>query len=184
VIKILARSVDNLTVARYFASMSVDIISFNYSFEDTKKIKEIIDWIDGPAIAIELISPINKEEFDIMVSNLNPNIIITNHSLGYATELEVIHINHLSDIDISNKAIIIIDTPIDEMNNAEIEKLENLDNSENLFLHFDDITDRDIIFASESGFGVVLQAGEEDKIGIKSFDDLDYIFDFINEELV
>ena len=53
--KIWAANVNNLSDARYFAAMGVDIMSFICAdHQDMVRIHAIKDWVEGPKIAIEL----------------------------------------------------------------------------------------------------------------------------------
>ena len=173
--KLIAQNITNLTDARYFAAWGVDYISFNtqsgsefeISLED---IKEIADWIEGPKVLIES----NSLEFDeiadgYILDNIYSSLPISKESF-FRTSLEEVQ----KSLPAGNYIIKLNST-------EELETVRSLNegviSNINLYLDISDIklTEK----ASLGHHGLVIQGGEEEKAGVKSFDELDELYDIL-----
>lgn len=162
-IKIFASNIKDLTVARYFAAMNVDLMGFDISPENKNEIKEIIDWIEGPKIVLQI------EDTDF----LDEAVIDVPAHFIYLSEEEEWHQGKLytdekfpsflsiPDGDMLDGLRLSTDTEnyfdVDQVDAAVIEKLKAMD------------------------AGLMLTAGDEDLPGIKSFDEMDAIFELIGK---
>ena len=171
--KIIAQNITNLTDARYFAAWGVDYISFNTQqgseFELTlDKIQEIVDWIEGPKILIES----NSLEFDDIADGYILDTIYSSLPQSkesfYRTDL-----NEIKKGLPSGNYILTINNKEDLITLNTLDK--DLLSSIFLFLDISNIQINDLDLISDHG--IVIQGGEEEKAGVKSFDDLDELLD-------
>jgi len=190
--QILAAEVCNLTDARYFAAWGVDYISFNCNrgeenFIEQSSLLEIKDWIEGPKFLAYFNGLDDPSSMEEMVSKLSLQGMV----LGPFTPE-----NSIKAIDAENL--------FKEFVSQDVEGITNGLNSEGMSAiglqpiiktskntiadYFDkevllDVTDLDIAVVkeiiNESKCGLVLRGGEEEKVGLKSFDFLDDVFDLL-----
>jgi len=184
--KIIAADLQNLTDARYFAAWLVEYMSYNLSNPDTDlaKVKEIMDWVEGP---ISVAQYTGLED--------------TN---GINAQLEALSIDHLllgpyASDDLINSdwqvlQTVLLDEEIDSLRSdrtyvaqsnqsfsdftAEKKKtLGELCSSHSIYLDCGFVAG-DIDEILNLGItGLVLRGGEEEKVGVKSYEDLDKIFE-------
>ena len=176
--KIIASNIRNLTDARYFAAWMVDYMSFDISantesFIGPGNITEIIDWLAGP----EFIGNFSDHDsLDFILENLK--------------QLKLQGI-------ITNKKEIVDQWNFDDGNlffvAPEFQLINNLDTkiitkptSVDSFLNaghevYIDAAYFDLELLEDLGkrTGLCLEGGEEIKTGLKSFDELDDIFEFL-----
>lgn len=170
--KVIAQNITNLTDARYFAAWGVDYMSFNTIidsdyFISEAEIKEIKDWVEGPKCLLEA----NALEFDelaegFILSNIYSSLPIVKEtffrisfediSMGlpagkYISPITQQQLDRLQDIDIDPECDYYFD--ISELSIADLSRIEN--------------------------FGIVVQGGAEEKVGLKSYDDLDDVYDYL-----
>jgi hypothetical protein len=160
-IKIFASNIKDLTVARYFAAMNVDLIGFEISSENKKEIKEIIDWIEGPQVVLQIDDADFLEEATIDVpahfiylseeEEWLPGKLYGGEK--YPAFLSIADAEMLEGMRLSSETQNYFD--VDKIDQNLIEKLEAID------------------------AGLMLMTGSEDIPGIKSFDELDHIFEMI-----
>jgi phosphoribosylanthranilate isomerase len=174
--KIIAQNITNLTDARYFAAWGVDYISFNtigdsdYFINDAA-IKEIKDWVEGPQCLLEA----NALEFEdvadgFILSNIYSSLPIVKETFFRISFDDII--KGLPD----GKYI----SPI---TSEQIELLADID-YQHLHLYFD-ISELELSDVLRLGnFGLVVQGGEEEKVGLKSYEELDQLYELLldNEE--
>ena len=182
-IKIIASPINDLTTARYFAAMNVDYLAYDYDFEKTKSIKEMIDWVQGPKTTIVVSKPLPQEEFDIMAHTINPDFLLFNSDIKIDSHIPAINkIDLYGCDDCYNHFIIKVPNNINELSSEELDQLKNLSNRDNVFLEFQELNIDNVKFAIENNIGLsIIANGNEEKTGVKSFDELDEIFDFINK---
>jgi len=171
--QVIAQNITNLTDARYFAAWGVDYLSFNMQdgspymilWED---IKEIIDWVEGPRSLIEANAIEYLEGIDGHIMHLSfSSLPITKETFFRLPEIDPnLHLT-------SNNFIIPIRSRIDL---ATLKKI-SVDLGTNIFL---DISNLDFDLLDElPDLGIVVQGGEEEKVGVKNFDDLDVLYDWL-----
>jgi phosphoribosylanthranilate isomerase len=173
--QIIAQNITNLTDARYFAAWGVDYISFNtrsgsefkISMED---IKEISDWVEGPKILIENDSLEFDEIADGFILGTIYSSLPQSKECFYRTDL-----SELKKSLPSGKYIIKLESEseLKDLNELDPELLSELD----LFVDISNIRLRDKSLIAD--YGIVIQGGEEEKAGVKSFDDLDELYDLL-----
>lgn len=172
---IIAQNITNLTDARYFAAWGVSYVSFN-TIPDSPyhmtadKVQEIKDWLEGPKCLIET----NALEFD----ELADGHILSNVYSSLPMSKECFYRIDMIELKKglpSGKYIIKPDseTQLAEITAMEGETLQGID----LYI---DISDLTISSIDQLGnFGLVVQGGEEEAAGVKSFDDLDELYDLL-----
>ena len=172
--KIIAQNITNLTDARYFAAWGVDYLSFNITADSPfyihwEKAKEIIDWVEGPqslveSNAVEFIEGIDGH----ILSNIFSSLPLNKEAFFRTPVSEV-----LRGIP-SGKYII-------QPTLAEISRLVDLDSEKimgcEIYVDMTDLGIADIEKLPE--FGLVIQGGEEEKVGVKSFDELDVLYEWL-----
>ena len=190
-LKIKISSIKHLTDARYFSSREVDYLGFDRLSTATNDVKLIQEWIYGPQITSEFLSHNNEEEVQDLLSEHATDSL--HFGVGYGIEM----IHHFSDYELFydvdldildvdainghlNKAAEVIDYFVLKSSRSFVELKDLLTKIISNYPCFLDIpfsaTDLKSIIAI-SPEGIILRGGEEDLIGIKSFDELDEIFD-------
>ena len=169
----IALGITNLSDARYFSAYNVDWMAFPSSEEadNFAEIKEMMTWVEGPQLAIELdrwddaLLAFAKESLPLN------GVVVHDKDVGTVDDLEIIaqygsgnggpmivtrdEIDHLSEDEISQAYLDSRDLPNDEV--------------ESLIFSYPDI-------------GIVLYGGVEEKVGYKSFDEQDALIDILMED--
>lgn len=176
--KIIASNIKNLTDARYFAAWMVDFMSFDISansqeFIGPDNITEIINWLEGPEFIGNFCDHIDIE---FILDNLK------------ALKLSGIITNQKSIVDhwdfTQGKLFYVVES---------FEQVQNLDtrilcspqeanryiNSGHEVYIASKYFDLELLEDAKSRAGLCLEGGEEIKTGLKSFDELDDIFEFL-----
>lgn len=153
-LKIAVLSINNLTDARYFAAYGVDYLGFelnpeNSDFLGFDKIKEIVEWVEGPKTLGQLADISGAKLFD-----------------------EVLHLDAVSD----SKSIKEGEEEYSIINFSEggFTKGAFIDG-------FDGVEDIQFIMEQGLDLGLILRGGDETKVGVKSYEELDEIFDLLLE---
>lgn len=192
-IKIKVNKVSNLTDARYFAAMGVDYLGFccNINTEmycSPTKIKEIISWVEGPAFVLEFDGWQSEEDIkNILLDNLGQYL----HFGVFATYKEdfglpvfkdyILENLKERDFEKTNYPVVRTEKNFNELTSEEIILLKEKLNRNNTFLDIPfDGEDLPKILDTLPIYGLILRGGEEEKIGHKSFEQLDEIFDILN----
>ncbi len=208
--KIKASTISNLTDARYFAARGVDFIGLNINESSESALKEtdvrgIIDWLEGPLIVGEFGMKPAKEILDItkriglqaiQIEMFYPVEEI--RQLKGNTLLQEIVLSDQTDIPLIEK-IIITNSPFISLYILNFEKIgmswKELQANQNLLNQIRSWSDAvsillqipfeaaelHSILALSGVDGFSISGGEEEKIGFKSFDHIDSIFDIIEE---
>lgn len=173
----IAQNITNLSDARYFAAWGIEYISFNFVpdspyFIEEKSAQEIRDWVEGPKCLIEA----NALEF----SELADGHILSNIYQSLPMSKEVFYRIPFSDMQkglVEGKYIV-------TAQKEDLDPIKHL-NPEN-FLGCDfylDIANLPIdSFADWPDWPLVVQGGEEEKVGLKSFDQLDQLYNLLLTE--
>lgn len=194
-IKILASGITHLTDARYFAAWQVDWMSFPLDGPGAvspQMIMQIAEWVEGPRLmahfshteweeAKRQMEPLDLDGAvlsgshyidDIMSESSDLSIILELPATAYAKaeviqhlDLEAVSIFHEEDL---NKELIkhwrIINSPL-------LMNLGRQDNEKALQL----VNDTQLE-------GLSVQGSAEEKVGLKSFEELDELYDLLMEE--
>lgn len=189
-IKVKINKVNNLTDARYFAAMGVDYLGFccNTGTEmycSPQKIKEITDWVEGPAFVYEFDGW--QDYLDILsVLDLGkPDAV---HLGAFATYEDGFHLpifkdfilENLNEIDLSaiDFPVLRSDKSYTELTKEEKEIVRNASKQKPVILDINiNASDLNDILNELNVHGIILRGGDEEKVGFKSFEELDLIFD-------
>lgn len=152
--KVVASQVTNLTDARYFAARGIDYLLFDLDQVSLDKIIEINEWVEGPELLL-LFSNQSLSSLDESIIKLSPL------GIGAKTSEVEAEISHLS-----THAIIF------QWTDKQL-KLDDL-----LFKEISFITE---IQSLKDNEGLLISGGDEKKVGIKAYDDLDEILDALED---
>ena len=151
---VIARDITNLTDARYFAARGINYLLMDLDQIPLDQIIEIKEWIEGPEILL-IFSEDSIRFVDESIIKLSPAGISAKSS---DTQASLEHLSAYTTI----------------FQYAQNEILLN----DQLFVGVQHISDLDGL--SEQT-GVILSGGEEDVVGVKSFEDLDDLLDALEE---
>ena len=208
---IKASEIANLTDARYFSAREVDWLGFSLdsnseNYIPPQQILAIREWISGPQIVAELGSFSGKDIIGQVVDLLKPDAI----QIGIFCEIEMLSaagsvavIRELIPDDLeqledylfewrkwqSHLSFFMLNL---EKNGFSWQDLKNrkerLNSLKQLCNEYDvmlslvfEPSELNEIISELKPFGLSFKGGAEEKVGIKSFDDLDEIFDSLDD---
>ncbi len=204
--KVKASQVTNLTDARYFSAWDVEFLGFDLeenseTYIDPTKVAAMIEWLEGPKMIGEFGSFPDLEKMNLYKEQLN----LFGVQVGSFCEPELIKKIKEKDIYIIKEIVVSEETDWDDVY-SEFDLLENfvdcflldfsrnkIDVENNLEIknHLEKLcrihdTFIDGILSPEylddflekiDPYGLAMKGGEEEKIGYKSFDEMDDIFE-------
>lgn len=209
--RIKASQVTNLTDARYFAAWEVTWIGFNFdegtlNYITPTAMKAIRNWIAGPKIVGEFSFQL-PENLSEAVAFLGLDAV----QVGHFTDLDAI--TQLQNIPIIKEIVIDLDTKKDSLltdlkafaphvvafvfdfeknkiswdsikNHTHLTWLKSICQDYAVILNID-LTPTETLEVIETlqPYGLNLIGGDEEKVGFKSFDELDDIFELLYEEV-
>ena len=207
-----ASSISNLTDARYFAAWQVDWLGFDLTPEGLailplSEVKEIKDWIEGPRIVGELaVLDIAQSQqiIDFLslkyiqvgmytpieyLNSLTVDGIIKEVVIEPTTTFEQLKSHLNTYFDYVDYFIINFDkhhftwTSIQNDTHLTITQLQEICAQYEVFLNID-FTPSNIktILATVQPLGISIKGGMEEKVGFKSYDELDELFEILEEE--
>lgn len=141
-------------------------------FLNWEKISEIIEWVEGPKSLVET----NALEF---LEGIDGHILSSMYSslpLNKEAFFRIPFVELTKGLPAGNY-IVKINTP-NQL--TELSSVTNHAEGCNIFL---DISDYDLSDLDKlPNNGLVIQGGEEEKVGVKSFDELDILYEWLNNE--
>jgi phosphoribosylanthranilate isomerase len=148
---------------------------------DTSKLKEMIDWVEGPQVAGVIDGLSLDDQLQNMLDQLELNQLIIGPFID-ASELndyQLFRMTTLQEVDHvdENQVIIILEQPFDQLNDADVERIKETAANKSVYLSAAfEVKDLDVL--ETLGIqGIVLKGGEEEKVGYKSFESLDDILE-------
>ncbi len=192
--KVKISKVNNLTDARYFAAMGVDYLGFccNSGTEmycTPSKIKEITEWVSGPQFVLEFDGW--QHESDI-INMLSTGIGHAVHFGAFATYAATFEVPVFKDFILENldeSDFVGVDFPVirseksyHQLSDNDESKIKDLAAQKRIFLDIQ-FKAKDLweVLQNLSVYGLILRGGDEEKIGVKSFEELDEIFEILQE---
>ena len=172
--KVIVQNITNLTDARYFAAWGVEYLSYNLNAASPyavslEKIMEIKGWVEGPKTLIESGSVEFLEGIDGHILEEAFSSLPINKEAFFRTTLD----NFIHGLPGGNYIIKAQADNLDTINKLTSDQLLG----HNLFL---DITELDFDLLDQlPDHGLIIQGGEEEKVGVKSFDELDKLYDWL-----
>ena len=183
--KIIATDITNLTDARYFAAWGVDMMCYNID-PDTEgsltlaQLKEIKDWVEGPVTGIKysgLTVPNIEGLSELKISSviIGPFIDKSDLPENVNNVFRICTLNEGWQDD--EKLILTLSKAIDQLSETEVSKIKEICKGKEVYL--DGIFKAKDLSAIDSFgvTGIVLKGGDEEKVGYKSFDDLDEVLE-------
>ena len=208
-----ASSITNLTDARYFAAWHVDWLGFDLTADGLSilpltEVKEIRDWIEGPKIVGEL-AVLDAEQSQQIIdflslkyiqvgmhtpveylNSLNVDSIIKEVIIEPSTTFEELKAHLATYFDYVAYFLINFDknkldwTAVESGTTLTIAQLQEVCQQYEIFLSID-FTPTNIknILAEIEPLGISVKGGMEEKVGLKSYEELDDLFELIEEEV-
>ena len=190
---VMAAEVANLTDARYFAAWGVEFMTYvvdssSDKYIGTDAIAEIIEWVEGPqnlgylpsmAVPSDLAESYTTLQLDgIVVSPFSDKHDF--HSITPRVYKEVVLDETLTS---KEEELLIVKLPVDKALSSLTTLLQQICQSNEVYIDgIKSITDLDLLLATVAPKGIVVRGGEEEKVGFKSYDELDEIFEYLEIE--
>lgn len=184
---VLAADITNLTDARYFAAWYVDYMSFcmgegSASYVTPQQVKEIVAWVEGPQYLLQFKSRSTDTAY---VEWMMETTEVSGAISGYRVPVDIVaaaepvtilpEIAADSELPLSATALIITEPSIDWR--AIMQR-----SGKPVYLDYDFSMEEVSSFVDmDTPPGLVVRGGEEEKVGLKSYDDLDELFDLLME---
>lgn len=188
-LKIKVSHVNNLTDARYFAAMGVDFMGFccnpgTERYCSIDKMREIISWVQGPDFVLEFDGWQSEGQIkEIIAENLGQALHLGAFST-YECDFELpmfkdfILGNHVESNQSVNYPVLKSDKAFEKLTKAEKETIHSLAQVKPVFLDLPFETHEiDDMIQTLNIYGLVLRGGHEERLGVKSFEALDLIFE-------
>jgi phosphoribosylanthranilate isomerase len=200
--RIKASQVTNLTDARYFAARGVDWLGFNLdpgteNFIHPQNIKAIKEWLEGPQIvgefgiqdSSEMAAAIDFLGLDIIqvgmfadTSSLALQGVTVIKEIVVEKDLDYYDLRSSFETASANVDIFLLNYSKNNISWESISTkknaLKDLCDRFKIILSIDfELTHLNDILTSLPIYGLSLKGGEEEKVGFKSFDELDEILD-------
>lgn len=207
--KVKASQITNLTDARYFAALEVEWLGFNLdkgseTFIEPQNAMAIKEWVEGPKIAGEfglqdiatIRTYINEIGLDVVqLSHFSPvsdAIMLNEVDVIKAFVIE----NELDKDAISEHLFMFSDYVQGFLLKSNLKWSEVISTTANkeffkdlckrhpVILHFDfEPDDLSFLLSNIRPLGISVTGGEEEAVGVKSFDDLDDLFELLQIEI-
>ncbi len=176
--KIKISQITNLTDARYFAAWGVDYLGFHINpnseyFTAPAIIAEIAEWVEGPKLILES----DKLPDEIFLSDYRKNLT------NIVVEVPVDNNQFLTSFyDASIDNHIAVYHSQKSWSSISLASIHSLVKEYGLLLLDIPFHTHEVDMILDSGVaGFVLRGGEEEKVGFKSYDDVDELFEFLSD---
>ncbi len=211
-IKVKASQITNLTDARYFAAKEVEWLSFNFAegsenYIDPMKARAMFEWVHGPHIVAEFdgfsATDINFYTEGYQLSHIQVGMqtsvedvftlkapsIIKEITIEASTNLDILR-GLMRPFTASVEAFLLnfernglgFSSLKNPNSMIKVEDLKTLCDEFNIILAIDFQTIMLEELLNLNLYGLSLQGGEEEKVGVKSFDQLDEILEKLEVE--
>ncbi len=208
-----ASSISNLTDARYFAAWHVEWLGFDLTAAGLavlplQEVKEIKDWIEGPKIVGELAILDVEESQQIIdflslkyiqvgmhtpveyLNSLNVDAIIKEVIIEPSTTIAEMKAHLSTYFDYVDYFLINFDknnldwASIKKGTTLSVAQLQEICQQYEVFLNIDFTpTNIEKILTTIQPLGISVKGGMEEKVGLKSYDELDDLFELLAEEI-
>ena len=204
---VFAGTIANLTDARYFAAREAKWLGFNMDKMNPSAVSEmevnaIKEWLDGVEIVGEF-GDISNEDLMGAIERIGFDAVLAGpftsreaiEGLNIPVFKEVVVEPAMSENDLSNLledfegavAYFVLDFDKNKVlpgsSNISLEFLKELSEQYQLIISFPwETYSIESAIQDASWAGILMRGGEEEKVGFKSFDDLDEILDFLEIE--
>ena len=191
-IPVLVSDITHLTDARYFAAWGVDYLAYSIesgsdTFMSSNQIAAISEWVEGPEVlgATQGVSEIGEDlaEYEPLLAGYLLGIYTPKHILETFENKKCVHeilVDQQGVNEIDLKEILVITPYIVLKSNKSYKETSDIAAG----LGLDPMTtfiDTILTVAelSDPTYGVVLRGAKEEKVGVKSYDDIDDIMDVL-----
>jgi phosphoribosylanthranilate isomerase len=188
--KVKISKVNNLTDARYFAAMGADYLGFccNAGTEmycSPGRIKEIAEWVEGPQFVLEFDGWQEASDItSILITGLGQAV----HFGAFATYTDDFSVPVFKDYILENikeselsgvhYPVIRSEKSYNQLDAEELTGVKNFCNSFRVFLDLSFTPDElPELLNTLPVYGLILRGGQEEKVGFKSYNELDKIFE-------
>ena len=205
---VIASQITNLTDARYFAARGIDYLSFNLdagseSAISPQQLNAIKEWVEGPKVIgafglqdiDEIKTAVNYIELEAIQLSMFSDVAVISTALDVPVFVEVIaesavlsDVFELIDTHSSSVDYFILDLSrnnivFETIDQVQQDRLKEICTQQKVFLNLSDQVDSILQILNEvQPYGLVLSGGAEEKVGFKSFDELDDILDVLEIE--
>lgn len=192
---VFATHITNLTDARYFAAMGVQYIGFELSQNqpdqvDIEFVRQIKEWLEGPSIIgcvqgdedlNQLVKWVVDGQLDGLFFYRQPDESILEN---FASLQIFVWIEELTQGQSLPSRIhwVLAESDYNTWKRGNEEALKTKVQHSGLFLYgdFDHAFFQNLAF--QNAPGLIVKGSEEEKVGFKSFDDLDFIFEQLEKD--
>jgi hypothetical protein len=178
-IKIYASGIQDLTVARYFAAMDVNLAGFAINTQNIGTIYSIKEWIEGPKTVAEFDHTTSTDDQEDLFLTSGTDFLLL--PSDRASECQVPFIVVIDEINQAADAAIVVYKVGANLNPSEVD-IHALTEKKDRTVYFDlpHFSSEWVQFlASFPNTGIVVRTGTEDKPGLKSFDEVDALFEML-----
>lgn len=174
VTKIFAKNINHLTDARYFAAWGVSWMCYDPAIIGMSEIAVIKEWVEGPKHIID-ISKIDTSEALSMLSMEAIDGYLTNN-IGAHKQIQ-------SELKSKIEAFVYAPESIPHAIQVWATKELDTGNFEEIICDISGNAEEIISFVKTNNpFGILLSGGEEEEVGVKSFNDLDKILEALDQD--
>jgi phosphoribosylanthranilate isomerase len=192
---ILARHIANLTDARYFAARDVRWLAFNLSpgtpdYVDPSNMQVIREWVEGPDIVGEFAEGTPAAEVRAAAEFFPLDAVVVGSDTDLAElegiptivrlpmHAEVVHAFTLKCPNPASVHLLLEPTPEEPDWQAANTWIKPLTDQFAIVIQYDGAADEVADLLSVTGAaGIALRGGEEEQVGVKSFDDIEAVFE-------
>jgi phosphoribosylanthranilate isomerase len=194
--KIIASQITNLTDARYFAAWGVDYMGFCMD-EDSEnsispsKVKEIKSWVEGPQFFGEFHTTKSKDYIEFMAKEAELDTVLLGHNIDHPSIHALENLRLFQEVNWSEEIIkfdhaeIVIwrtEQEWEDMAATDISFLRAIVQKTQLYLDLPFQTKSlDDILRKINPAGLLVRGSAEEKVGYKSYHDLDEFFEALAE---
>lgn len=178
-IKIYASGIQDLTVARYFAAMDVSLAGFAINSQNIGTIYSIKEWIEGPKTVAEFDHTTSADDQEDLFLTSGTDYLLLPYDR--ASECLVPSIVVIDDINQAADAAIVVYKVGTNLKPTEVDTFVIIEKKDRtVYFDLPQFSPEWVQFlASFPNTGIVVRTGTEDKPGIKSFDEVDALFEML-----
>ncbi len=175
-IKVIATGVENLTDARYFAAMGVEAVCFDLSAISPESYYAIKEWIEGVQVYVKYTS-----------ESMDADAVIIDQLETYQADGSMIlesSYDSIRESSLPAGQIINEHQAWQEYDQGKQAEIISYAATQSHYLHIPWTKELlEAAVAADEIHGIVVSGGAEEKIGYKSFLELDELFDIVEEEM-
>ncbi len=187
--KVIAHSITNLTDARYFAGWMVDYFIFSIDSKSSnyilpQEIGTFQSWVEGPEYFLEYSKEMesNPEKFlvDLNCSGIYipyaDRGLLSNYDFPVIYAINEGELNEFLEFNSNEIAVLSTNKSLSSIDISPDKKLKNT-----IFYNIEnqEVNDNDLLETSFDGF--MVHGSPEEKVGFKSYDELDDIFEILQD---